>query len=167
MARLSGRNGSLARPAFEAATDERRQIKLPFICFAAEDATQESAFYRLNLSSCGVSSATPLTEPTNSRMVGNSYLIGIMVSIPHAHASCDSAVTCPYIGQKDLTAVVFKALFHVQTVSMRHAWLMPRVKTEACFRSIFNVCSPILCVLGNPLDVCSLRDPPMRGTMNA
>jgi len=32
-------------------------------------------------------------------------LSGIMVSIPHAHATCDSAVTCPYIGQEDLTAV--------------------------------------------------------------
>src|SRR5258708_37409180 len=58
--------------------------------------------------------ALVLTNPINSRLVGNSYLIGIMVSIPHAHASCDSAVTCPYIGQKNLTAVVFKALFHVQ-----------------------------------------------------
>jgi hypothetical protein len=34
------------------------------------------------------------------RIVGNSYLIGIMFSILHAHASGDSAVTCPYIGQK-------------------------------------------------------------------
>jgi len=39
------------------------------------------------------------------RVVGNSYLIGIMVSIPHAHAH---RVTRPLhtIGQKDLTAVV-------------------------------------------------------------
>ncbi len=71
--------------------------------------------------------------------------------IPHAHASCDSAVTCPYIGQKDLTAVVFKARYSTSNCFDATRMVDATWKNRSLFRSIFNVCSPMLWVLGNPL----------------